>query len=353
MLTHPPKTSRAPTRKDGKKAISIAMQGGGAHGAFTWGVLDRLFEDGRFIIEGVTGASAGAMNAAGTVQGLLEGGNEGARRVLRSYWDALIESGKTSALKPGPIDQYLNKFTMQNTPMFIMFDLMLKFLSPYQFNPTGSNPLKDLILKVFDFEKIKNNKEYKIFMSATHVYTGKIKVFNTEEFCPEALLATACLPTMYSAVMVNGEYYWDGGFVGNPVIYPLIYECETPDIMVIKLNPTHRNRLPLTSGEIGDRLNEITNNTSILREMRSMHFITKLIDDGLVDPTKIKKLHVHLIQDEAAFQDLGWSSKLNTDKKFIDYLFEAGYKAGDKWIKENFDKVGVETTAPMEDLFMS
>ncbi|MDR1910575.1 MAG: patatin-like phospholipase family protein [Holosporales bacterium] len=353
MLTHPPKPNRPAERKDGKKAISIAMQGGGAHGAFTWGVLDRLLEDGRFIIEGITGASAGAMNAAGTIQGLLEGGNEGARRVLRSYWTALIESGKTSALKPGPVDQMLNKFTMQNTPAFIMFDLMLKFLSPYQYNPMGLDPLKDLIMKVFDFEKIRKNKEYKLFMSATHVYTGKIKVFKTEEFCPEALLATACLPTIHAAVMVNGEYYWDGGFIGNPVIYPLVYECETPDILVIKLNPTHRNRLPTTSGEISDRLNEITNNTSILREMRSIHFITKLIDEGLIDPTRIKKLHMHLIQDEAAFQDLGWSSKLNTDKKFVDYLFAAGYKAADKWISENFKKIGVESTMPMDDLFMS
>jgi NTE family protein len=207
---------------------------------------------------------------------------------------------------------------------------------------------------LFNFDKLNDFEAVKVFLAATHVYTGKLKVFSNVDkgLSTEALLATACLPTLFNAVMVKGEYYWDGGFIGNPVIYPLIYDCETPDIMLIKLNPTHRTKLPTTASEISDRLNEITNNTSIMREMRSMHFITKLIDDGLVQPGKLKRLHVHLIEDEKAFHDLGWSSKLNTDKDFLDHLFAAGRKSADKWLEKNYDKINKETTADVNEEFV-
>lgn len=337
---------------DGKKHLSIAMQGGGAHGAFTWGVLDRMLQESDLVIEGVSGTSAGGMNAVATAQGIMQDGNEGARELLNKFWCMMSDAGKVSPFKPGVMDILMGKYTLHNSPGFLMFDFISKLFSPYQLNPAGTNPLKDLVNELFDFEKLQVYKDVKIFLAATHVYTGKIKIFGNKELCTEALLASACLPTVYAAVMVKGEYYWDGGFIGNPAIYPLIYDCETPDIMIIKLNPTHRTRLPITSTEIGDRLNEITNNTSIVREMRSMHFITKLIDKGLLDPQKIKRCFVHLIEDEAAFQDLGWSSKLNTDMNFLRYLFDAGYKAADKWLEKNYDRIGKESTADMEEDFV-
>lgn len=340
--------------KDGKKRVSIAMQGGGAHGAFTWGVLDRLLEEKDFVVEGVSGASAGGMNAVSVAQGMMEGGNEGARAALKRYWETNAEAGKSSFLKPGLGDVLLNRYTMHNSPAFIMFDLMCKFLSPYQFNPVGTNPLTEIVNELFDFDKLNKYDGVKVFLSATHVYSGKIKVFSNvrEELSTETMLATACLPTLFHAVLVKGEYYWDGGYTGNPVIYPLIYECGTPDVMLLKLNPTHRNRLPITPGEIGDRMNEITNNTSIMREMRSMHFITKLIDEGLVAPGKLKRLNVHLIENEGVFAELGWSSKLNTDRGFIMHLFEEGRKTADKWIEKNYDSIGKKSTANVAEEFV-
>lgn len=336
----------------GKKVISIAMQGGGAHGAFTWGVLDKIFEDGRFIVEGVTGTSAGGMNAVASVLGLLDGGNNGARKMLRAYWTKMAEAGKSSPISCGPIDILLGKYTMYNSPGFLSFDFMSKILSPYQSNPLNLNPLKDLIEELFDFEKIQKTKQYKVFLAATHVYTGKVKVFSNPEITSESLQATACLPTMYKAVLVNNEYYWDGGFIANPVIYPLMYNCDTTDIMIIKLNPTHRNRLPITCTEISDRLNEITNNESIDREMRAINFITKLIDNGELDSKKHKRYHMHLIENEETFQELGWSSKLNTEMAFFEHLYEEGRKTATKWIEKNFDRVGKETTFDINDEFI-
>lgn len=353
MRIVPVNNKKKEVKADGKKRLSIAMQGGGAHGAFTWGVLDRLLQEKDIVVEGVSGASAGGMNAVSVAQGMMEGGNEGAREALTRYWKVNTEAGKVSFLKPGVLDMLYNKYTMHHSFGFVMFDLMCKFLSPYQFNPSGTNALRDIVTKLFNFEKLNEYQDVKIFLSATHVYTGKIKIFSNinKELSVDAMLATACLPTIFNAVMVNGEYYWDGGYTGNPVMYPLIYDCECSDIMLLKLNPTHRYRLPTTAAEIGDRMNEITNNTSIMREMRSMHFITKLIDDGYIEPGKLKKMHVHLIENEATFQELGWSSKLNTDWDFLSHLFEEGRKTADQWMEKNYDKIGKETTAPVAEEF--
>ena len=341
-------------QKKNVKKLSIAMQGGGAHGAFTWGVLDRLLEEKDIVVDGVSGASAGGMNAVCTAQGIMRGGNEGAREMLKEYWRINAEAGKTSIFKPGLLDVLAGKYTLHNSPGFIFFDFMCKMFSPYQFNPLGTNPLRDIVKELFDFDLLNKNDCVKVFLSATHVYTGKIKIFSNirKELSVDTMLATACLPTIFNAVMVDGEYYWDGGYTGNPVMYPLIYDCDAHDIMLIKLNPTHRRRLPTTAGEIGDRMNEITNNTSIMREMRSMHFISQLIDKKVIAPGSMKRMHVHLIEDEAVFQDLGWSSKLNTDEKFLKHLFDAGRVAADKWMEQNYDKIGKETTANVVEEFV-
>lgn len=342
------------TGESSKKHLTIAMQGGGAHGAFTWGVLDRLLEESDIVVKGVSGASAGGMNAVCTAQGIMEGGNEGAREMLNKYWKITSDKGKTSIFKPGVLDVLAGKYTMHNSPGFVFFDFLCKIFSPYQFNPLGVNPLKDIVKELFDFDKLNEFDGVRVFLSATHVFTGKIKVFSNirKELSTEAMLATACLPTIFNAVMVKGEYYWDGGYTGNPVMYPLIYDCDPTDIMLIKLNPTHRNRLPVTAAEIGDRMNEITNNTSIMREMRSMHFIGQLMDKKIIEPGSMKRMHIHLIEDESVFQDLGWSSKLNTDEEFLKHLFDAGRVAADKWLIKNYDKIGKETTASVVEEFV-
>lgn len=338
----------------GKKKISLAIQGGGSHGAFSWGVIDRLLEDGRFEIDGMSGTSAGGMNAVAVAQGLMKDGPQGARDELRQFWTKISESGKHSSLNNrGPIDKMMGKYTMYNSPGFVIFDYLSRLFSPYELNPLQIDPLKDVILKCFDFENLRNFKGCKVFLCATHVYTGKLKMFSLDELKPECLLATACLPSIHNAVLVDGEYYWDGGFIGNPALFPLIYNVETPDIVLIQLNPIVRNKLPTTAREIGDRLNEITNNASVMREMRVIGYISKLIDEGKLDPATNKRLHMHLIEDESAFQELGWSSKLNTEWDFLSHLFEKGRNAADKWIKENYHNVGKKTTAPMDDYFLS
>lgn len=350
------KVAAAPKAKvetNGQKPVSIALQGGGAHGAFSWGVMDRILEDGRFKIEGLTGTSAGGMNAVAVAQGLLKGSQQAAREEMRNFWQEISNSGKHSSLNNrGPIDKMLGKFTMYNSPGFMMFDMLSRMFSPYELNPHGADPLRDTIVKCFDFDKLRKNKEVKVYLCATHVYSGRLKVFSTKDLKVEALLATACLPTIHSAVEVDGEYYWDGGFIGNPVFFPLIYNCESPDIIMIQLNPTVREHLPKTAREIGDRLNEITNNASVVREMRAISFISDLIDKGLLDEKKVKRVHMHVIEDEATFQDLGWSSKLNTEWEFLTHLFEKGRAAADKWIKENYEHVGKRTTAPMREHFV-
>ncbi len=336
-----------------KKKVALALQSGGSHGAFTWGVLDRLLEDDRLEIEGVTGTGAGGMNAVALAQGLMRGGSQGGRTELRNFWKAIHEVGKKSPLNNrGPVDKMMNRFTMHSSPGLIMFDYLSRMFSPYELNPMGTDPLKDVIKKSFDFEALRTSSKCKIYLCATHVFTGRLKIFSTPELKLESLMATACLPTIRNAVLVDGEYYWDGGFVGNPVFFPLIYDCETPDIILVQLNPTVRNKLPTTSREIGDRLNEVTNNTSVVREMRAISYITDLIDKGIIEKGKVKRLNMHLIEDEAVFQELGWSSKLNTEWEFFTHLFEKGRQAADTWLKDNYDSIGVKTTAPMKEHFV-
>lgn len=338
--------------KKTKKRVSIACQGGGSHGAFTWGVLDKLLEDGRFEIEGLTGTSAGGMNAVAVAQGLAKGGNEEARKTLKLFWDKIAESGKNSSLNNrGPIDKHMNNWTMYNSPGFVMFEFLSRMMSPYELNPMKTDPLRDVIKNTFDFELIRKQDICKVFLCATHVFTGKLKIFKTEELKLESLLATACLPTIHNAVLVDGEYYWDGGFIGNPVMFPLVYDCESSDIILIQLNPTVRNKLPTSAREIADRLNEITNNASVVREIRSMHFISQLQDEGVIPEGHLKRIHLHLIEDEAVFQELGWGSKLNTEPEFFEHLFEKGRAAATDWIKKNYENIGHRTTAPIREHF--
>lgn len=333
-----------------KKKISVALQGGGAHGAFSWGVLDRLLEDGRFEFDGFTGTSAGGMNAVAMAQGLMKDGQQGARDELRVFWKRISESGEHSPLNNrGPIDKAMGKYTMYNSPGFVVFDYLSRIFSPYELNPLQVDPLKDVIMKSFDFEALRAYKGCKVFLCATHVFSGKLKLFSLDEMKPECLLATACLPSIHNAVMVDGEYYWDGGFIGNPVFFPLIYDCESTDIVYIQLNPTYREKVPTTAREIADRLNEITNNASVVREMRAIHFISELIDSGQLDPEKHRRVHLHTIEDEACFQELGWSSKLNTEWDFLTHLFEKGRLAADAWIKEHFHKIGNQSSAVVKD----
>lgn len=340
-----------PEDKSDKKKVCFALQGGGAHGAFTWGVLDRLLEDDRIEVEGLSGTSAGAMNAVATLQGLIANGNQGARNVLRRFWSGIGEAGDKGPLKPGPIDQALGLYTMYNTPAYIMFDMMIRMHSPYQFNPMDKDPLKDVIEATFDFDILRRESKHKVFLCATHIRDGKIKVFGNKDLSPEVMLASGCLPLIHKAVEVNGEFYWDGGFVGNPAIYPLIYNCDAKDIIVVQLNPTRRAEIPHDVRGISDRLNEISNNMSLMRELRNIKFFSDLIDRGELDGHKHKRVYMHEIKNESVFMKLGFSSKLNSTPEFLNHLFEAGRECASQWIRDHIHDLGVKSTIDFSEDF--
>ncbi|MDR2723581.1 MAG: patatin-like phospholipase family protein [Holosporaceae bacterium] len=327
-----------------KKHISIAMQGGGAHGAFAWGVMDRLLEDDRIVVEGASGTSAGGMNSASLIEGLIKGGNGGARAKLNDYWREMSAlSKKTSPYQLNPVDKMLKYYNLDRSFGYFFMGTLQQYFSPYQWNMENKNPFRDFVSDFFDYQAIRESKEKKIFLGATHVKTGKIKVFSNDQFCTDALLASACLPFLYQAVKVDGEYYWDGGYIANPAIFPLIYNCKARDIILIQLTKTHVAEIPHTATAITDRLKEITYNGCLVHEMRAIHLITKFIDSGIIKDPSVKRMNMHIIKNEDSFKGLNLSSALNTDWDFLQYLKEEGRKSADHWLKQNYDKIGSNT----------
>jgi NTE family protein len=331
------------------KKIAVALQGGGAHGAFAWGVLDRFLEDGRFDIRGVSGTSAGGMNAAATIMGLIKGGPEVARATLKDYWKSMSElSKKISPYAMNPLDKMTGNFNLNNSLGFSIMSLLQANLSPYDLNPTNKNPFEDFVRDFFDFKLIRSHTERRIFLGATHVKTGKIKMFTNEDINADVMMASACLPFLFQAVRVDDEYYWDGGFIANPGIFPLIDKTDAQDVILVQLTKTHCDELPKTKAEIMDRFKEITYNGCLVREMRAIYFVTKLIDDGLVAPGKLKRINMHVIKNEETFKKLNLTSAMNTDWDFLQSLFEAGRKTAHDWIRSHFDQIGKKTTLDEE-----
>lgn len=335
-----------------KKKIALALQGGGSHGAYTWGVLDALLEQDDIEVEGVSGTSAGGMNATATVQGIIKGGNKGARDMLQKLWGHIGEQGKKSLLKPSPIKKLVKNYDISDNPVYLLMNFVGNFLSPYQLNPQNIHPLRGMVTELFDFKSLQADKKTKLFLCATHVATGKLKIFTGKELHPDSVLASACVPNLFQAVEVDGEFYWDGGFIGNPAIYPLIYNCKTPDIMVIQIRRIHDPKIPTTVHDIQNRLGEITQNACLTREMRSIAFISKLIDDGIIPKDKLKKLNMHMIRDDAFFGGIERASGFCSDPDFLEFLFKAGRRAGVAWLEKNYDHIGKRTTAEIEEDFL-
>jgi NTE family protein len=327
------------------RTINLALQGGGAQGAFTWGVLDRLLEDGRISFEGISATSAGAMNAVVLAYGLTEGGRDGGRTALAGFWRRVSHAAATGPLQPTWLDRLMGNRSLENSPAFIAFDLISRLMSPYQFNPLNRNPLREVLLQSVDFERLRSaDCPVKLFLSATNVRTGKIKVFENDVICPERVLASGCLPMLFQAVEIDGEHYWDGGYMGNPAIYPLIYSCDSRDVMIIHINPLERQELPTSAFEIMNRVNEISFNSSLMREMRAISFVTKLIDDDPQAMKSLKRVLVHAIAADAIMSELGAASKLNGDWEFLTYLRDQGRDHADTWLAANFDRLGRESS---------
>jgi NTE family protein len=334
----------------GEKVVNLALQGSGSHGAFIWGVLDRLLEDGRIAFDGITATSAGAVNAVVLADGLAKGGREGAREQLRSFWKIMSEAASKSPIAPSFIDQANPTFGLEHTPAYLWNEMLCRVMSPYELNPSDNNPLRDLFNATVDFERVRQQKVVKVFLCATNVRTSKVKVFEREELTAEHVLASGCMPIKMRAPEIDGEHYWDGGFMGNPAIFPVIYGCDARDIVMVHLTPFERAENPTSSPAIIARMQEIIFNSSLMREMRAIAFVTKLIDEGKM--TGGKRMYLHLIEAEDVIRPLSGSSPANGTWKFLAYLFEIGRERADKWLNDHYGQLGKETTVDVQEKYL-
>lgn len=333
------------------KRINLGLQGGAMHGAFTWGVLDRLLADERIYIEAVTGASAGALNAVALAQGLAHGSRTEARATLRLFWERL---SKTFAVTPLGFASKMTgpgNWGLKNSPIYVMLDMCSRITSPYQFNPLNFNPLRVLLNDMIDFEQVRAEKHVKIYISATNVETGRARVFHTHELTADHLLASSCVPTAFQAVEIDGKYYWDGGYMGNPPLWPLIDHSRSNDVLIVQIDPFFRKGAPKTGPDILERMTEIMFNASLMHELRMIDFVTRLLEDGRLKQTGYRHIHVHMIGDQDLFGPLGASSKLNTSDAFMEMLFEGGVRAADRWLEANFQHLGQKSTLDLRSIF--
>ncbi|HPK52868.1 MAG TPA: patatin-like phospholipase family protein [Smithellaceae bacterium] len=336
-----------------KKRLNLALQGGGAHGAFTWGVLDRLLDDERIEIEGIVGTSAGAVNAAILAYGLETGGNKNAQELLGKFWQINSEFGRYTPLQPTACDKIFGrKGSMEHSPYWLMFDYLSRMFSPYQWNPGHSNLFQDIIEQLIDFERLRQSRKIKLYICATNVLTGRLKVFETHEMRPEMILASACLPSLFHAAEIDGQYYWDGGYMGNPPIFPVIYNTSCQDVLIVQINPINIPEVPQSANAILDRINTLSFNSSLMREMRAIHFVTALIEKGELDATKYKHTHIHTIDAEEEMSKLDASSKMNLDMDFLKDLFETGRKKADEFLNDHYDAIGKKSSTDIAAKFL-
>ncbi|MEM7021138.1 MAG: patatin-like phospholipase family protein [Pseudomonadota bacterium] len=330
---------------DGKvKRIDIALQGGGAHGAFTWGVLDRLLDDEQIEIVGVSGTSAGAINATALVQGLATGGRPAAQKLLRDYWARISAAARASPIQRTFFDMLMGRWSLDMSPAFVLSQHLQRTFSPYELNPLGINPLRDIVADVFDFDVVNDPKSPALFLSATNVRSGLARVFRQPEISADAVMASACLPFLFHAVEIDGEAYWDGGYMGNPPLFPLIDETDVRDLILIQINPIARPTIPKTAYEIENRLNEITFNASLIKELRAAYFLAEIIHHEGLEREGYRDARLHRIDAEEEMRALSVSSKLNAEWAFLQHLHDIGWRAGDRWLEQHRDDIGRRTT---------
>ena len=334
-----------------KRKINLALQGGGAHGAFTWGVLDRMLEDGRIGIEAISGTSAGAVNSAVLVDGYMRGGEDGARQALHDLWFEIARIGAFSPIQRSPWDIWQGNFSLDHNPAYQFFDVLTRMASPYDLNPANLNPMRDLLERMVDFDRVRACSDIKLFISATNVHTGRVKVFHGGEIGLDAVMASSCLPLMFQAVEIGGIPYWDGGYMGNPVLFPFFYHSESDDILLVQINPLERKETPRTSRDIHNRLNEITFNASLNKELRAIEFVSRLIEHEDLSEERYKRVRMHIIEADDELASLSASSKLNAEWKFLQHLHDIGRRAADDWLAENFTAIGRNSTFDLTEFF--
>ena len=328
--------------------IDLALQGGGSHGAFTWGVLDRLLEESRFAIVAISGTSAGAMNAAVLADGWTQGGAEGARAALEKYWEKVSRAAEFSPLQRSPLDRLMGRWSLDGSPAYIAIDLMSRVLSPYDLNPFGLNPLRGVLAESIDFDRLARSP-IKLFITATSVRTGRGRIFRNAEITVDVLLASACLPTMFRAIEIDGEPYWDGGYAGNPTITPLIRESDAHDTILIQINPRERPDTPRSAAEILNRLNEVSFNSPLMKELRMIALLRQVADPGKGEGARWAQMRTHRIATDMLAQ-FGASSKLNAEREFVAMLRAEGRRAADEFLQAHADDLGMRSTADLDVL---
>ena len=339
-----------PTTEAKKKPVNLALQGGGAHGAFTWGVLDRLFDDRRLEIEAISGTSAGAMNAVVAADGIMKGGPLGAQAALKKFWKAVSIAALAGPYKRTMPDIISGNWNLDHSPGYLFADVLSRLVSPYDLNPLNLNPLRDFLIDQINFERVRCCTQVKLFIAATSVQTGKVRIFERSQISADVVMASACLPLMFQAVTIEGEDYWDGGYSGNPPLHPFAYRCTAPDVILVQINPLGCRKTPRLAREILNRINEITFNANLLSELRAIEFVGRLLDEGGLDPKRYKKMLIHAIEAENGFENLNASSKLNAEWDFLVHLHDIGRNVADAWLEANFDAIGKHATLDLKTL---
>jgi NTE family protein len=328
--------------------VDLALQGGGSHGAFTWGVLDRLLEESWIRIEAISGTSAGAMNAAVLVDGFSRDGAFGARAALDAYWRRVSRAAAFSPLQRSPIARMLGRWTLDTSPAYLAIDMMSRIFSPYDLNPTGFNPLRQVLADSIDFERLASSP-IKLFITATNVNTGRGRIFRNSQITPDVLLASACLPTMFRAIEIEGEPYWDGGFAGNPTITPLVRESDACDTILVQINPRERRDKLRKAGDILDRLNEISFNAPLMKELRMIALLRQAADPGSGEGARWARMRTHRIMSDRLVE-FGASSKLNAEWEFLALLKQEGRKSAEEFLAAHGADVGSKSSTDLDVL---
>ena len=337
------------TRSDREAVlVDLALQGGGSHGAFTWGVLDRILEEPWLRIDGISGTSAGAMNAVVLVDGYESEGCRGAQVALEKFWRRVSHSARFSPIRRSPLDILLGRWTLDSSPFFVAFDMAARVFSPYDLNPRGANPLRDVLSECVDFERVAKS-QIRLFVTATNVRTGRGRVFRNNELSPDVLLASACLPTLFQAIDIDGEAYWDGGYSGNPTITPLVRECASHDTLLIAVNPVEREGTPRSAREILDRLNEVSFNATLLKELRMIALLRQVADAGTGEGAMWAGMRIHLLASTTV-DKLGASSKFNAEWDFLSMLRDEGRRCAESFLASHGTNIGKSSTLDLDVL---
>ena len=336
------------------KRVNLALQGGGAHGAVSWGVLDRLLEDEGIEFDSISGTSAGAVNAVALAYGLHLGGRNGAREKLEELWREVSDTGAFYSPIHNPMIDLGGAAPMASALSYYMFDAFTRAFSPYQFNPFDLNPLRMILERCIDFNELRDCRRAQLYLSATNVKSGKAHIFRTRDMSVDVVLASACLPFLFQAVEIDGEHYWDGGYMGNPSLFPFFYESEYSDILIVHVNPIERDEVPHTAGDIMNRINEISFNSALLGELRAIGFVHKLLGQGWLKDEyrqKLRDIRIHSVRSDKALENYSVASKFDTDWRFLTGLRDKGREIADVWLTDNRAHIGVRSSVDIRALY--